>query len=179
MLCSLIGSNVDSERQPAKAGCLFYAPPVARLTFPVMGRYPVAMTTMADTTPSSASVPNLTNELARERNREAADRTLLAWIRTSLAMISLGFGIERLGQAALSLDGKAARFSLLKTQVFGASLILLGIVATLAGMWEHRGMLAAIRREDYRYSDRLPIARIMGWAIVLVGAAALVAMLGT
>jgi len=150
-----------------------------------MGRYPDAMTAMTamtdttDMTPSSASVPNLTNELARERNREAADRTLLAWIRTSLAMISLGFGIERLGQAALSLDGKAAGFSLLKTQVFGASLILLGIVATLAGMWEHRGMLAAIRREDYRYSDRLPIARIMGWAIVLVGAAALVAMLGT
>ena len=40
----------------------------------------------------------VTTELARERNREAADRTLLAWIRTSLAMVSLGFGIERFGQ---------------------------------------------------------------------------------
>ena len=36
---------------------------------------------------------SITNELARDRNRQAADRTLLAWIRTSLAMISLGFGI--------------------------------------------------------------------------------------
>jgi uncharacterized membrane protein YidH (DUF202 family) len=41
----------------------------------------------------------VSTELARERNREAADRTLLAWIRTSLAMVSLGFGIERFGQA--------------------------------------------------------------------------------
>ena len=121
---------------------------------------------------------SLSNELARERNREAADRTLLAWIRTSLAMISLGFGIERLGQAALSFDGRISGFSPLKTQVFGASLIVLGIAATLAGMWEHRRMLTAISREDYRYADRPPIARYMGWALVLVGGAALVAMLG-
>ena len=120
----------------------------------------------------------LPNELARERNREAADRTLLAWIRTSLAMISLGFGIERLGQAAVSLDGRLSGYSPLKTQVFGAALILLGMAATLAGMWEHRQMLAAIKSDDYRYSDRPPIARMMGWALVFVGMVALVAMLG-
>jgi putative membrane protein len=130
---------------------------------------------MQDPTPQPVS---LANELARERNREAVDRTLLAWIRTSLAMISLGFGIERLGQAALSLDGRMSGYSTLKTQLFGATLIALGIAATLAGMWEHRRMLAAIDREDFRYSDRPPIARFMGWALVLVGAAALAAMLG-
>ncbi|NCA10874.1 DUF202 domain-containing protein [bacterium] len=91
---------------------------------------------------------SLTNELARERNREAADRTLLAWIRTSLAMISLGFGIERLGQAALAFDGRTAGFSPLKTRLFGAALIALGIAATLAGMWEHRRVLEAVSRED-------------------------------
>ena len=48
------------------------------------------------------------HELARERNREAADRTLLAWIRTSLAMISLGFAIERVGQVAFVMDGRLA-----------------------------------------------------------------------
>ena len=130
---------------------------------------------MDDAAPPSTS---LVNELARERNREAADRTLLAWIRTSLAMISLGFGIERLGQAAVSLDGRMAGFSPLKTRVFGAALIALGMAATLAGMWEHRLMLRAIARDDYRYGDRPPIARWMGWAVVIVGLAALVAMLG-
>ncbi|MFM8707149.1 MAG: YidH family protein [Planctomycetia bacterium] len=121
---------------------------------------------------------SLTNELARERNREAADRTLLAWIRTSLAMISLGFGIERLGQAALSFDGRLAGFSPLKTQLFGGALIVLGIVATLAGMREHRLMLTAIARDDYRYGDRPPIARYMGFGLVLVGAAALAVIMG-
>jgi putative membrane protein len=125
----------------------------------------------------SDSPTSLTNELARERNREAADRTLLAWIRTSLAMISLGFGIERLGQAALSLDGRMAAFSPVKTRLFGAALIALGVAATLAGMWEHKRVLASISGDDYRYADRPPIARYMGIALVIVGLAALAMML--
>ena len=128
--------------------------------------------------PDRESAATLSNELARERNREAADRTLLAWIRTSLAMISLGFGIERLGQAAVSLEGKVTGYSPIKTSVFGSTLIVLGIAATIAGMWEHKRMLAAIGNDDYRYADRPPIARFMGWGLVCVGVAALVAMLG-
>jgi len=114
-------------------------------------------------------------ELARERNREAADRTLLAWIRTSLAMVSLGFGIERFGQAAMSLDGGG--FSPLKTRFYGATLMALGIVATLAGMWEHRLVLRAVSQDDYRYSDRPPIARWLGAGLVVVGIAGLATML--
>jgi putative membrane protein len=120
---------------------------------------------------------SLTNELARERNREAADRTLLAWIRTSLAMISLGFGIERLGQAAIAFDGRMTGFSPLKTQLFGAALIALGIAATVAGMWEHKRVLEAVSRDDYRYGDRPPIARYMGVALILIGLIALALML--
>jgi uncharacterized membrane protein YidH (DUF202 family) len=71
-----------------------------------------------------------------------------------------------------------AGFSPLKTQLFGGALIVLGMAATIAGMREHKLMLAAIAREDYRYSDRPPIARFMGWALVLVGAAALAVILG-
>ena len=39
---------------------------------------------------------NLTNELARQRNRDAAERTLMAWIRTALALISFGFGLDKI-----------------------------------------------------------------------------------
>lgn len=34
-------------------------------------------------------------ELARERTRAAADRTLMAWIRMSLSLIAFGFGIGK------------------------------------------------------------------------------------
>jgi putative membrane protein len=33
------------------------------------------------------------NELAKERTRESADRTLNAWIRTSASLIGFGFAI--------------------------------------------------------------------------------------
>ncbi len=34
---------------------------------------------------------SIANELARDRNRAAADRTLMAWIRTALSLIAFGF----------------------------------------------------------------------------------------
>ena len=36
---------------------------------------------------------NVANELAKERSRQASDRTLMAWVRTSLSLIGFGFGI--------------------------------------------------------------------------------------
>jgi uncharacterized membrane protein YidH (DUF202 family) len=38
---------------------------------------------------------DISTELARERTRQAADRTLMAWIRTSLSLIGFGFGIAK------------------------------------------------------------------------------------
>jgi uncharacterized membrane protein YidH (DUF202 family) len=35
---------------------------------------------------------DFSTELARERSREAADRTLMAWIRTALGLIGFGVG---------------------------------------------------------------------------------------
>jgi len=46
---------------------------------------------MSDT----SSVRNTATELTKERNRLAADRTLMAWIRSSLSLIGFGFGIGK------------------------------------------------------------------------------------
>ncbi|MEI8250374.1 MAG: DUF202 domain-containing protein, partial [Synechococcus sp. ELA057] len=38
----------------------------------------------------------LADHLARQRNRDAAERTLMAWIRTCLSLISFGFGLDKI-----------------------------------------------------------------------------------
>ena len=52
----------------------------------------------------SAQMSNSTTELAKTRNRAAAERTTLAWIRTALALISFGFGLDIIIGAILLLE---------------------------------------------------------------------------
>ena len=49
--------------------------------------------------PTSSPDANESTQLARERNSAAADRTLMAWIRTSLSLIGFGFGIGIISRA--------------------------------------------------------------------------------
>src|SRR5271165_7484096 len=73
--------------------------------------------------------------LASFRTQLALDRTTLAWIRTTLTMASFGFGMvaffRSLRHAKPSEETMQLQYGAIQ---FGASLIILGIVATvLAG----------------------------------------------
>ncbi len=49
--------------------------------------------------PSANELAQERTEFAKFRTRQAADRTLMAWIRTSLSLISFGFGIPTIVEA--------------------------------------------------------------------------------
>jgi len=117
--------------------------------------------------------PSPATELAKERNRAAAERTLMAWIRTALALIGFGFGIDRIVTAIYQELGDAVNPVRL-TRILGLSFIALGTVAMLIAALDHRYQLRRIQRNDLVYVSRHSPSLGVAYVLALLGAVALV-----
>jgi putative membrane protein len=116
---------------------------------------------------------SLSNELAKERNRAAAERTLMAWIRTALSLISFGFGLERIISAIqYSRLGDSPHVDL-SVRLLSMGFILTGVAALAAATVQHRRDLRRIRRDDFLYTGgERSIAVITALALMVIGAIA-------
>jgi putative membrane protein len=120
---------------------------------------------------------NLNNELAKQRNRAAAERTLMAWIRTCLSLISFGFGLDKiLGAINRSRFGQSTHADL-SVRLLAIGFVLTGIVAMAAATRQHQRDLRQIRRDDYVYLEEPSIATATAGALIVIGAIALVLLL--
>ena len=89
-------------------------------------------------------------ELAKYRSLAAANRTLMAWIRTSLSLIGFGFGIptivRSIDHTRLSPNIDPVRFSV----IVGLSFIALGLLGmSLGALWPLKGFLPSFSRLDF------------------------------
>ncbi|MFQ3617061.1 MAG: DUF202 domain-containing protein [Cyanobacteriota bacterium] len=112
---------------------------------------------------------NLTNELAKERNRAAAERTLLAWIRTSLSLIGFGFGIDQIVTAIQRTRRLDDLETMYLARITGLAFIAVGLYAVLSAAIEHRRELRRIQRDDYLYTPRRSNALAVAIALMVIG----------
>lgn len=106
-------------------------------------------------------------KIDRQREHQANERTFLAWLRTSIALIGFGFAIARFGLFLQQLQRtltpqEPPTDTLLTSENLGISLVVFGIVIIAVAAWRYNRVLGQIERGDYRPS------RLTIWVVTAV-----------
>jgi len=100
---------------------------------------------MTDTDGGFHRAPALPSDLGETRTIMAADRTLMAWIRTSLSMLSFGFTIYKFLETVASQPGAIHSDS---PQRVGLFLTGMGVAAVVLGTFSYWTTLRDLRRVE-------------------------------
>ena len=107
--------------------------------------------------------PNSQSELARERNRIAADRSLLSFIRSSVSLIGLGAGINQVSSTLLPI------VSYLSYWTYLLSLLMVGggVISLVFASRDYQGELQRLQQPEYYFTPRWSLGAVIGWIILV------------
>ncbi|WP_053058165.1 YidH family protein [Rubrobacter aplysinae] len=119
---------------------------------------------MSSSEKSGEKAPEQTRREAEVREHLANERTLLAWVRTGIGLISIGFVIERAGvlAAASPVEGVSVAVS----TVFGFALAMLGCLTLMLGVFQ-------FLRNRKRIISNTFTPDVLGYILVVAGSLAL------
>ena len=110
------------------------------------------------------------NELAKERNRAAAERTINGWIGNCLSFVGVGVAIDQISR---SLQQRFPEGDPLLTETIThiTSIVFVGtgLVLLFLALMQHRLEIKTIEQEDYVMLSVRALNRIVVAAILLTG----------
>lgn len=126
--------------------------------------------------PDASSTDRWKEEASDPRVHLAAERTLLAWVRTGLALMGFGFVVARFGlflQQSPVADAKADSAGSPVSLWIGVLLVALGVGANLAAAVRHYAFIKALQRGTPRQArGRMALAFATAVGLLGIGIAA-------
>lgn len=109
--------------------------------------------------------PNPQPELARERNRIAADRSLLSFIRSSVTLISIGVGINQVSSIFVPIVSYLGYW----TYLLSVLMVGVGVITLIFAARDYQGELQRLQQPEYYFTPRWSIGGVTGWIILVAG----------
>jgi putative membrane protein len=102
----------------------------------------------------------------------AAERTMLAWLRTGIAIMAFGFVVARFGLflRLLQAQGGPVRPHGISPYL-GTALVVLGVLATAGGAVQYQRFRHTLRPSNIPASSSPGFVLGLSWALVLIGLA--------
>ena len=107
------------------------------------------------------------SQVDRQREHQANERTFLAWLRTSIALIGFGFAIARFSLFLRQLNSTLSQQQpevdpIFNSENLGVCLVIFGILVIASAAWHYNQVFWQIEHGNYRPN------RFMVWIITAV-----------
>ena len=99
----------------------------------------------------------------------AAERTLLAWVRTALGLVGLGFVVARFGLFLKLVRPDVDHPTHPWSAAVGVTLAMLGAFASAVASWQHRRFCGTLAANDLPPRYHIDPALWLGFGVAVAG----------